>query len=297
MKKAMVIVNPSSGKEESLQHVRNVEEILREQGYAVTVEETAQELDATRFCVTACQETYDLVVSLGGDGTLHETINGFMDQDHRPKLGVIPLGTVNDFARALQIPLSPELAIRTLTYARVKAVDMGLLNGRMFANVVATGSLAESLSAVSSDDKSMFGTFAYIKEGMKELINHPAHPLIVRYDDKTWEGESPLFLAALTNSVGGFEKLVPGAAVDDGLLHCFIFKNLNILNTVTASISLFLGNLKDHKDVVYFTAKHVSVSSAESVSTNVDGEEGPSLPIEVRILPRHIEVIVPEESE
>ncbi|MEE4564083.1 MULTISPECIES: diacylglycerol/lipid kinase family protein [Paenibacillus] len=297
MKKAMVIVNPSSGKEESLQHVRNVEEILREQGYAVTVEETAQELDATRFCVTACQETYDLVVSLGGDGTLHETINGFMDQDHRPKLGVIPLGTVNDFARALQIPLSPELAIRTLTSARVKAVDMGLLNGQMFANVVATGSLAESLSAVSSDDKSMFGTFAYIKEGMKELINHPAHPLIVRYDDKTWEGESPLFLAALTNSVGGFEKLVPGAAVDDGLLHCFIFKNLNILNTVTASISLFLGNLKDHKDVVYFTAKHVSVSSAESVSTNVDGEEGPSLPIEVRILPRHIEVIVPEESE
>ncbi|WP_404302975.1 diacylglycerol/lipid kinase family protein [Paenibacillus sp. DP01] len=297
MKKAMVIVNPSSGKEESLQHVRNVEEILREQGYAVTVEETARELDATRFCVTACQETYDLVVSLGGDGTLHETINGFMDQDHRPKLGVIPLGTVNDFARALQIPLSPELAIRTLTSARVKAVDMGLLNGRVFANVVATGSLAESLSAVSSDDKSMFGTFAYIKEGMKELINHPAHPLIVRYDDKTWEGESPLFLAALTNSVGGFEKLVPGAAVDDGLLHCFIFKNLNILNTVTASISLFLGNLKDHKDVVYFTAKHVSVSSAESVSTNVDGEEGPSLPIEVRILPRHIEVIVPEESE
>ncbi len=297
MKKAMVIVNPSSGKEESLQHVRNVEEILREQGYAVTVEETAQELDATRFCVTACQETYDLVVSLGGDGTLHETINGFMDQDHRPKLGVIPLGTVNDFARALQIPLSPELAIRTLTSARVKAVDMGLLNGRMFANVVATGSLAESLSAVSSDDKSMFGTFAYIKEGMKELINHPAHPLIVRYDDKTWEGESPLFLAALTNSVGGFEKVVPGAAVDDGLLHCFIFKNLNILNTVTASISLFLSNLKDHKDVVYFTAKHVSVSSAESVSTNVDGEEGPSLPIEVRILPRHIEVIVPEESE
>lgn len=297
MKKAMVIVNPSSGKEESLQHVRNAEEILREQGYAVTVEETAQELDATRFCVTACQETYDLVVSLGGDGTLHETINGFMDQDHRPKLGVIPLGTVNDFARVLQIPLSPELAIRTLTSARVKAVDMGLLNGRMFANVVATGSLAESLSAVSSDDKSMFGTFAYIKEGMKELINHPAHPLIVRYDDKTWEGESPLFLAALTNSVGGFEKLVPGAAVDDGLLHCFIFKNLNILNTVTASISLFLGNLKDHKDVVYFTAKHVSVSSAESVSTNVDGEEGPSLPIEVRILPRHIEVIVPEESE
>ncbi|KJD42856.1 diacylglycerol/lipid kinase family protein [Paenibacillus terrae] len=296
MKQAMIIVNPSSGKEEAVEHVRNVEDILRDKGYDVTIKETAKELDATRFCTTACEEGYNLVVSIGGDGTLHETINGLMDQDHRPKLGVVPLGTVNDFARALQIPLNPEQAIRTLTSSSVKTVDMGRLNDQLFANIVAAGSLAESLSSVSSDDKSMFGTFAYLKEGIKELIGNAAHPLVIRYDEQTWVGESPLFLAALTNSVGGFEKLAPDAAVDDGLLHCLIFKNLNILNTVTASLSLLFGSLKDHKDVVYFTAKHVSVSSAESVSTNVDGEAGPSLPIELRILPRHIEVIVPEEE-
>lgn len=296
MKQAMIIINPSSGKEEALKHVSSVEGILRDKGYRVMVKETEKELDATHFCITACEECYDLVVSIGGDGTLHETINGLMNQGHRPKLGIVPLGTVNDFARALQIPLNPEEAIRTLTSPKVKVVDMGRLNDRLFANVVAAGSLAETLSSVTSDDKSRFGAFAYIKEGIKELINHSAHPLVIHHDGEVWKGGSPLFLAALTNSVGGFEQLAPDAAVDDGLIHCFIIKDLNIFKTLTVSLSILLGNLKEHKDVIYFTAKRVSVSSSEPVRTNVDGEEGPPLPIELQILPSHIEVIVPEDE-
>lgn len=293
---AMIIVNPSSGKEEALAYVRNVEEILHSKGYGVTLKETAKELDATRFCIAACEEHYDLVVSIGGDGTLHETINGLIDQVHLPKLGVVPLGTVNDFARALQIPLDPEQAVRTLTSSRVKNVDIGRLNDQWFVNVVAAGSLAESLSAVTSEDKSRLGALAYVKEGVKELTGHTAHSLVVHYDQNVWEGESLLFLAALTNSVGGFEKLAPDAAVDDGLLHCYIIQDLNIFNTITAGISLLLGNLKKHKDVIYFSAKKVSVHSAEPIRTNVDGEEGPSLPIQLQIIPRHLQVIVPEES-
>lgn len=292
---AMIIVNPSSGKEEALEHLRNVEEMLQTKGYEVTVNETAKELDATHFCISACKASYDLVVSIGGDGTLHETINGLIDQDHHPKLGVIPLGTVNDFARALQIPLLPEKAIQTLNSSSTKKVDLGRINEQLFANVVAVGSLAESLSSVTSEEKSKLGAVAYLKEGIKGLVDNPAHPLVIRHDGLTWEGDSPLFLAALTSSVGGFENLAPDAAVDDGLIHCFIIKDLNILNTITVSISLLLGNLKEHKDVIYFTAKQVSVSSMEPVRTNVDGEEGPSLPIELRVIPRHIQVIVPEE--
>lgn len=296
MRQAMIIINPSSGKEEALEHVRNAEQILTEQGYQVTVQQTAKELDATRYCVTACEGCYDLVVSIGGDGTLHETLNGLVNQKHHPKLGVVPLGTANDFARALQIPLDPEEAIRTLASPRVKTVDIGRLNDRFFANVVAVGSIAESISYVSSEDKTKLGMFAYLKEGLKTLIGTSAHPLVIQYDDKRWEGESPLFLAVLTNSVGGIESLVPDAAVDDGLLHCFIIKDLSILNTISASVSILLGNLKEHKDVIYFTAKNVSLSSSESVNTNVDGEQGPSLPITLSVLPRHIEVIVPEED-
>lgn len=294
MRQAMIIINPSSGKEEAGEYVRYAERVLADQGYLVTIKETAKELDATRYCITACEECYDLVVSIGGDGTLHETINGLMNQKQHPKLGVVPLGTVNDFARALQIPLNPEIAIQTLASSNVKTVDIGCLNDRLFGNVVAVGSIAGSLSSVSIEEKTKLGSLAYLKEGLKQLTSTSPHPLVIHYDEKTWQGDSPLFLAVLTNSVGGFENLIPDAAVDDGLLHCFIIQDLSILNTITASISLLLGSLKDHKDVVYFTAQNVTVSSPVAVRTNVDGEEGPILPISLSVLPRHVQVIVPE---
>ncbi|MDO3409872.1 diacylglycerol kinase family lipid kinase [Saccharibacillus sp. CPCC 101409] len=298
MKQAMIIMNPSSGKERALEYVRKVEDVLRDEaGYDVVVNETTKELDATNFCIGACQDKFDLVVSIGGDGTLHETINGMLDQPHRPNLGVVPLGTVNDFARALEIPLDPEQAIRTLASSRLKRVDMARINDRLFANVVAAGSLADALSSVSSEDKSKLGAFAYFREGVKELLGNSAASLMIEHDGGTWEGQAPIFIAALTNSVGGFEKLAPDASVDDGLLHGFILHDLNFFNTLTAGVSLLQGNLKDHKDVEYFTSKKIRVSSAEPVKTNVDGETGPELPIELHILPSHVCVIVPEEAE
>ncbi|OWA35897.1 sphingosine kinase [Saccharibacillus sp. O16] len=298
MKQAMIIMNPSSGKEKALEYVRKVEDTLRDEvGYDVVVNETTQELDATKFCVSACEDEFDLVVSVGGDGTLHETINGLLDQKHRPKLGVIPLGTVNDFARALHIPLNPDQAIQTLTSSRVRRVDMARVNDQLFANVVAAGSLADTLSSVTSEDKSKLGAMAYFKEGVKELLGNSAAPLRIEYDGEVWEGKAPIFIAALTNSVGGFENLAPDASVDDGLLHGFIVHDLNFFNTITAGVSLLFGNLKGHKDVEYFTARQIRVSSTEPVKTNVDGEPGPVLPIDLHILPSHVQVIVPEEAD
>lgn len=294
MEQAMIIINPTSGKEEGPAYITMVEEILTVQGYEITVNETQKAGDATSFCIAACEEGYELVVSIGGDGTLHEVINGLGGQPHRPKLGIIPLGTVNDFARAIGLPLVPVEAIKALASSSTRAVDAGRLNDRLFINVVAAGAIAESVSSVSSEDKSKLGALAYFKEGIKELTGNTAHHLSITHDGEVWEGDSPLFIAALTNSVGGFERLAPGAAVDDGLIHCFILKDLTILSTLTVSLSLLLGNLNHHKDVIYFTARSVTVESSDIMRTNVDGEEGPALPIRLSLLPRYIEVIVPE---
>ena len=296
MKKAMIISNPSSGKEKAEQYVSQVQTILEAKQYAVVVNETAGEGDAAHYGLNACKDGCDLVISIGGDGTLHETINGMLDQEHRPLLGIVPLGTVNDFARALHISLDPDEAIEQLRSEQTRLVDLGMVNGRLFANVVAAGSLAEALFSVSSEEKSKLGSFAYLKEGLKDLVNTPANTLKIEYDGQFWEGESPLFLAALTNSVGGFEKLSPDAEVDDGLIHCFVIRNIGVFNSLTLGTSLFFGNLKEHKDVDYFTAKEVHVHSDENIRTNVDGEEGPALPIDIRVLSDYMQVIVPEKS-
>lgn len=114
MEQAMIIVNPTSGKEEGAGYVQLAMDILAEQGYTVTVMETQKEGDATIFSTTACKQGFSLVVSIGGDGTLHEVINGLSGEPDCPKLGIIPLGTVNDFARAIGLSLNPEEAVRTL---------------------------------------------------------------------------------------------------------------------------------------------------------------------------------------
>ncbi|WP_150269909.1 diacylglycerol/lipid kinase family protein [Paenibacillus tepidiphilus] len=298
MQLAMIIVNPSSGKEEAPRYAGAAEASLKAAGYTVTVQETAGEGDATEYCKTACENGYHLVVSIGGDGTLHEVINGLEHQPHRPQLGIVPLGTVNDFARALRIPLDPEQAVAALTSSTAHKVDVGRLNSRLFINVVAAGPLAESLSGVTAEDKTRLGALAYLKEGVTALTGNArsAHPLSIAYDGQVWEGHAPLFVAALTNSVGGFEKLAPEAAVDDGLLHCYIFQDLTLFSTLTAGLSLLLGNLQNHKDVIYFKAKQVSLSSLDTVRTNVDGEEGPPLPVTLSTIPRYIEIIVPDDS-
>ncbi|QJC54033.1 diacylglycerol kinase family lipid kinase [Paenibacillus albicereus] len=295
-RKAMVILNPSSGKEKAAGYARDIEEVLRDKGYEVELRETAGEQDATRFCRSACEMRCDLVVSMGGDGTLNETINGLMRQEHRPRLGIVPLGTVNDFARALGIPLDPQAAIAAIASDRFRHVDLGRMNDRLFTNVVAAGNIAEAVAAVTSEEKSKLGSLAYLKEGLKELVSQKAYPMRIDYDGQSWEGESPLFVAALTNSVAGFEKMVPEASVDDGLIHGFIFKDLGLLGTLSAGWSLWAGSLKEHKDVIAFTARQVSVRSSERVRTNVDGEEGPDLPLELQVLPGHVEVVVPEEA-
>ncbi|MFG6150459.1 diacylglycerol/lipid kinase family protein [Halobacillus sp. B23F22_1] len=292
MKQAMIIVNPSSGKEEAVDYVEQIEEILTTKEYKVNTVQTEKELDATNYCLDACKDEYDLVVSLGGDGTLNETINGMVDQNHRPKLGIVPLGTVNDFARALNISLEPQEAIETLKSDHTKKVDIGSFNERYFVNIVAVGSIAEATSEVSPEQKTKFGPLAYLMEGAKTIASTNAYPLRIEHDDKVWEGESFLFLAALTKSTAGFEKLSPEAKVNDGVLHCYVVKKVNMIRMASIVTSVLRGSLKEDKDVEYFKAKKLHVTSSEKLHTNVDGEEGDPLPVKMEVKPQHIEVIV-----
>ncbi|WP_085505108.1 diacylglycerol/lipid kinase family protein [Thalassobacillus devorans] len=290
----MIIANPSSGKENALEYIEQIKAILKGKGYDSTVKKTEKELDATNFCQDACTSDYELVVSLGGDGTLHETINGLVDQVHRPKLGIIPLGTVNDFARALNIPLDPDEAISLLASDNTKDVDIGKFNDRYFVNIVAVGAIAEATYDVTPEQKTKLGPLAYVLEGLKELTSNRTYPLTIEYDEKKWEGDSLLFLAALTRSTGGFEKLTPEAKVDDGMLHCYVIKQVNMIRLASIATAILRGELKEEEDVEYFTAKRLKVSSQDPLVTNVDGEQGDQLPVEMEVKPSHIQVIVPE---
>ncbi|TFE02507.1 diacylglycerol kinase family protein [Jeotgalibacillus sp. R-1-5s-1] len=297
MKKAMLILNPSSGKEEALKHKESVLSTLHEMGYEVTLKETEKEYDATVFAEQACHEKYDAVVSMGGDGTLNETITGLANQEDQPTLGIIPLGTVNDFARALNIPMDPEQAIEQLKTAQPKRVDIGKINDKYFMNIIALGGIAEATFGVSVEQKTKLGPLAYMIEGFKTIREKEPFDMVITYDGQKWEGNALLFLMALTNSVGGFEKLAPDAEVNDGKLHCFIIKDVPLYKLVAIMTSLLKGTLEDDENVEYFTAGEVHVDSGKDLISNVDGDEGAHVPLTVKVLKSHIPVFCPVKSE
>lgn len=290
----MIICNPSAGKEKARDLLPTAISNLKEVYDEVYVRETKQEGDAVVFAQDACVEQYDAVISMGGDGTVSETINGLAEQRHRPAFGLIPLGTVNDFARALSIPLDPEEAACVVSSQRTKAADIGKINNQFFMNVLAVGAVAEATYNVSVKQKTLLGPLAYLIEGGKALVKKTPFKLTVEHDSGKWQGESYLMVAALTNSVGGFNTVAPDARINDGKIHVLIIKDLSLPNIMKIVPSLLWGELKKHDQVEYFQTSFLDVSSDEELAVNIDGDEGVPLPFRAQILNQHLNVIVPK---
>src|SRR5699024_5179748 len=145
MIKAVVIVNPSSGSEEGKEMGPKLKDALNSIYDEVALKWTEGEGDATRFAKEAARAGVDAVYALGGDGTVNECINGIAPEEKRPAFGFIPLGTVNDLGRVLDIPMKAEQAIQEITSYTRKPIDIGKINDNYFADIVAIGSIPESV--------------------------------------------------------------------------------------------------------------------------------------------------------
>ncbi|WP_347551056.1 diacylglycerol kinase family protein [Pseudalkalibacillus hwajinpoensis] len=295
MKQAMLIINPSSGKEQAMDFENETVSILEKNHVDVTVKYTEKEGDAIRFASAACENHFDTVVAMGGDGTINEAVNGLAKEVERPDFGFIPLGTVNDFARALGIPMQPKKALEVLSQQHTKPVDIGKINDRYFMNVLAVGAIAEAVYDVSPEQKSKFGPLAYMIEGARALKDKAPFDLTVTYDGKVWDGEAYLMLVALTNSVGGIEKFAEQAEVNDGYFHVFILKELSLPQVFKIIPDLFSGKLQGNAQVEYFPVANLKVESEQKLVVNIDGDEGVPIPFEAKVLHNELNIFVPEE--
>ncbi|PJK15797.1 diacylglycerol kinase [Chryseomicrobium excrementi] len=297
MKKAVLIYNPSSGKELATEYKDRVVDVLNSMDYEVDLKETQGPKDATRFATQACEHQVDFVVGMGGDGTINEIVNGLAEQQHMPLFSFIPLGTVNDFARALGIPLDPEEAIEALKTGKEQRADIGKLGTDYFMNIVAIGEIASKVADTSIESKTRLGPLAYLLEGTKAILQDNEVSMKIVHDDGDWEGDMTLVLIALTNSVGGFEKLAPDAEVDDGFLHVFIIHESGIPGFLRVGTKLLQGKLADDNGVTYIRTKKVHIETSQELFCNVDGDEGTCTPVDIQVLAQHLRVLVPEKLE
>ncbi|RFU68926.1 diacylglycerol kinase [Peribacillus saganii] len=294
MKRARLIYNPTSGREAIKRHLPDVLEKLELAGYEASCHATTGEGDATRAARIAIERGYETVIAAGGDGTIYEVVNGLAQAEKRPNLGIIPVGTTNDFARAIHVPRSIEAAVDIIAAGHTMPIDIGKMNDKYFINIAGGGRLTELTYEVPSKLKTMLGQLAYYLKGMEMLPSIKATEVSVEYDGKIFEGEIMLFLVANTNSVGGFEKLAPDASLNDGMFTLLILKKTNLADFIRVATLAVRGEHVNDPSVIYAKANRIKVMPKDKMQLNLDGEFGGLAPAEFVNQYRHFNVFVPK---
>ncbi|GGC98479.1 diacylglycerol kinase [Thalassobacillus devorans] len=295
MKRARIIYNPTSGREVFKKVLPDVLVRFEQAGYETSAHATTCAGDATEAATIAVQRGFDIVVAAGGDGTINEVINGIAEQENRPKLGIIPVGTTNDFARALSVPRNNiHKAVDVILNDHYEALDIGRVNDQYFMNIAGGGKLTELSYEVPSKLKTMLGQLAYYLKGIEMLPSLRPTCVEIEYDGKEFKGEIMLFLVSNTNSVGGFEKLAPGAEMNDGLFDLLIIKKMNIADFIRIASMATQGKHLNDPHIIYTKASLIKVHTEEKMQLNIDGEFGGLLPGKFVNLYRHIDFFVPK---
>lgn len=301
MSKVMLIINPSSGKGAGKEIQSDLEKSLSASFDDVETRFTEGEGDAKDWAREASDEGCEAVVVVGGDGTVNEGISGIAEADSTIKFGFIPLGTANDLARALGISLEPQKAAEDLANFKTRKIDIAKINDLYFCNVAAIGSIPTAVMETSSEEKSKFGFFAYVRDSMRAVLNDDQYTYkLVLDDDEEIEISTKVLVIALTNSVGSFENMIAGATPDDGLLHIMTLKDENLLAELPGMLQeLNGGYISEANNMITYNVKKVTISvvndDTDEVKVNIDGEVGPALPINIEVLPSHVEVMVPNK--
>jgi diacylglycerol kinase (ATP) len=296
MKKARIIYNPTSGREQMKRNLPYVLDRLERVGYEASAHSTTGVNNAKEAARHAVDRGFDLVIAAGGDGTVYEVVNGLAEQPSRPKLGIIPMGTTNDFARAIDVPRTIEKACDVLCDGIEMPADIGKVNDHYFINIAGGGKLTELTYDVPSKLKTMLGQLAYYLKGMEMLPSIRPTEVRIEYDGRLFEGKIMLFLLANTNSVGGFEKLAPQSLLNDGMFDLIILKKSNLGDFVNLAFKALRGEHINDSRVIYTKASRVKVYTEEKMQINLDGEYGGVLPGEFINLHRHFQLLVPQET-
>ncbi|WP_213525947.1 diacylglycerol kinase [Paenibacillus sp. J31TS4] len=295
-KRARLIYNPTSGREEMKKRLPEVLQRLERGGLETSTHATSGEGDATLAAAEAVKRGFDIVIAAGGDGTLYEVINGLAEKKHRPMLGLLPLGTTNDFARALNIPRRWEDAVDLIIRQHTRPIDVGKMNNKYFINIAGGGSLTELTYEVPSKLKTVLGQMAYYMKGLEKLPRlRPIH-LKLRADNLEIDEEVMIFLIANSNSVAGFEKLAPEASLNDGKLDLFILRKCNLVDLIRIVSLAMRGEHLSDPLLIHTATSHIEVSSPDYVQLNLDGELGGTLPATFSVLPDHLHILVDESG-
>ena len=240
----------------------------------------------------------DLVVIGGGDGTISTTVDELASRS--AVLGVLPLGTANDFARTLEIPFDVDQACETIAHGKVVDVDLGLVGDNYFVNVASAGLAVKVTRALSSQLKSRLGPLAYPVATMRAFRQH--QPFTARLEFPDGDNEplelDDLLQVAVGNGryYGGGAVVAPEAGIDDHTLDVYAIKHGKLRDHVRIARLFKSGSFIQHPNVVHVETKRLVLTTTPTEQINVDGEVVAATPQEFSVARNALNVLVPQNS-
>ena len=293
MKKLLFVYNPHSGKGLIKNKLCEILDIFAKAGYEMTVCPTQHAMDGyDKVC--GADGRYDLIVCSGGDGTLNEVISAVMTHCMaKPKIGYIPAGSTNDFAKSLGIPKNMVKAAKLISNDNSFLCDIGVMNGRFFNYVAAFGAFTDVSYKTPQSMKNVLGHQAYIVESLKSLSKIKAYNMKVTCNDITITGNYIYGMVANSKSVGGMKGIAgKNILLDDGLFEVILVREAkNPLELQQIVAGLFSKN-QDSPMVDRFKASKVIFESDKAISWTLDGEYADDHQlVEIDVCPKAIKII------
>ena len=293
-KELMLIMHGQRADNDALRHLVSW---VRDKGHAVDPRVTWEKGDAIRFAREGAARGVDVVVAAGGDGTINEVLNGLDGSD--VPLGIIPLGTANDFARQVGIPDDPDHAMDVVLRRSPCTIDTADLNGRRFLNVSSGGVAAETTAETPTEAKEQLGPLAYAITGVRKLADLQPRRARITGPGVDLECEFLIFAVGNARSTGGGTRITPRALVTDGLLDLCIVEAMPRGDFAKLLMRIKKGEHLDEARVRYLQLPSVTIAAEGPVTVNVDGESSEATTLAYRARPHDLRIHIahlPEDA-
>lgn len=251
--------------------LRQAVQLLRSEGARFEVRVTWEAGDAQRYLQEALGAGVETIIAAGGDGTINEVVNCLMNLPYqqRPSLGIIPLGTANDFAVSADIPANPELALRLILNSRPSPIDIIQVNQQHYCINMATGGFGTRITTETPAKlKTALGSISYFIHALMRVDHLQAESCQIKSERFSWQGDALVIALGNGRQAGGGQQLCPEALIDDGLLHLSVITSKQWFPTLLHS----LIKQDQNPNVVTHRCERLTISSQQEMIFNLDGE-------------------------
>lgn len=289
MKKALAIINKKAGQQRNGSLEEELIHHLIDQNYEVMIKHTPE--SGAEGLTRKYAHGKDLIVIAGGDGTIGEVIKGLGLEGLHIPMGIIPTGTVNDFACVYKIPLDVSKAIRRLNDDNKISSDTIKLNDTYAGYLFALGSFMTAFAKVGSGMKSRIGRLSYLFAGINMLFKLKRYKVKIKTENENFETDSHLTIVTTMSSVGSIVRLIENAEPDDGLLHILNIEPVNLFEAVHIIFLALTGKIANHPKVRYLTSEKAEVTAIGLKNMNIDGDLHDYTDVELAVMKGRITLL------